>query len=95
MYAAGWNMPGYMPETDPEVFETFAEGRDYLLDTVERFADSDADVMDAIELATKWDDLIDQIKALPDEMYEWQGYDGDLTLSFWVQLTEEDASDGE
>lgn len=90
MYAVGWNMPGYIPEAEVEIFETFADSRDYLLDTVERFADSDADVLTEQELAEKWDDLIGQIRSLPDDMSEWQGYDGELSLSFWITVSEDD-----
>jgi len=29
-YVAGWNMPGYLPETDPVEFDTFTDAIDYL-----------------------------------------------------------------
>jgi len=40
-YHAGYNMPGYLPESDcATVFATFADARDSLLDDMERNADS-------------------------------------------------------
>jgi len=29
-YAAGWNMPGYMPEMEPAEFDTPEEARDFI-----------------------------------------------------------------
>jgi hypothetical protein len=40
-YVAGWNQPGYLPESEPEEFATFTEARNYLLDTVDRWLDED------------------------------------------------------
>lgn len=36
-YTAGYNMPGYMPETNPETFDTWDEAVDYIKETVEGF----------------------------------------------------------
>ena len=41
LWAAGWNMPGYLPETDPETFATLADAVSYLQETLDRFADED------------------------------------------------------
>lgn len=38
-YAAGWNMPGYMPDNEPARFETWEEARDYIADELNRAAD--------------------------------------------------------
>lgn len=32
---AGWNMPGYMPETEPAVFETFDQARNYIIEALD------------------------------------------------------------
>jgi hypothetical protein len=39
MWIAGYNNPGYMPETDPEAFETFEEAQDYLTYILDQFVD--------------------------------------------------------
>ncbi len=41
MYVAGWNMAGYLPETDPETFENLEDATAYLRETVERWLDED------------------------------------------------------
>lgn len=42
-YIVGWNMPGYMPETDPVEFDDFAEAREYLVEELDRSTDMIAD----------------------------------------------------
>jgi hypothetical protein len=39
IYSAGWNMPGYLPETDPELFEDPAEAKTYIREEIERIWD--------------------------------------------------------
>ena len=40
-YVAGWNMPGYLPETDPETFDTLEDAAEYLRETLARWLDED------------------------------------------------------
>lgn len=40
-FTAGWNQPGYLPDTEPETFATFEEAVGYLKETYERWADED------------------------------------------------------
>lgn len=54
-YLAGWNLPGYLPTTPPEEFETLQEAVEYLRQTVERWQDedweeADPDVLDSHEI---------------------------------------------
>jgi hypothetical protein len=37
-WLAGWNMPGYLPETEPVAFNTRDEALGYLADETERWA---------------------------------------------------------
>ena len=41
MFAAGWNTPGCLPETDPCYFDTAVEACRYLVDTIDRWWDDD------------------------------------------------------
>jgi hypothetical protein len=41
MFTAGWNIAGYLPETDPELFDTIDEAYAYLWETLDRWADQD------------------------------------------------------
>lgn len=40
-YVAGWNMAGYLPEVDPEVFDSLKHARAYLVETLDRWMDQD------------------------------------------------------
>jgi hypothetical protein len=35
-WTAGWNMPGYLPESEPVAFDTWAEAHAYIVGAVER-----------------------------------------------------------
>jgi hypothetical protein len=41
-WTAGWNMAGYLPEMDPQEFDTWVEARDFLLAELERWDDDEA-----------------------------------------------------
>lgn len=38
-WVAGWNMPGYLPETDPVEFERRSDAIRYLADEMDRWAE--------------------------------------------------------
>lgn len=40
-YVAGWNMAGYLPETDPETFDTLDDAIAYLRETLDEWWDQD------------------------------------------------------
>lgn len=96
-YIAGWNMPGYLPETEPEGFDTFAQAVAYLVDTVERFwdedyadADAEADVHDAREnVDDKWlpvHTALDSAAPAHDlGTSTFQEYTGDRQYVFWIE----------
>jgi len=49
-YIAGFNQPGYLPESEPEEFDTFDEAKDYLVNEMERaLDDSDEESSDDLE----------------------------------------------
>ena len=50
-YVAGWNMPGYMPDSEPEDFEEFVDARRHVLwciaqDSIEAETEEEADALD-------------------------------------------------
>jgi len=74
-WVAGWNMPGYLPEVDPEGFDTWEGAHAYIVESVERAWDSgeDADYLDShTELHA----------ATPGEPY-WVSVEGDR-VRYWV-----------
>lgn len=42
-WIAGWNMPGYMPDNEPASFESFEDAKAYIIETLKRFEDEDAE----------------------------------------------------
>jgi hypothetical protein len=38
-WAAGWNMPGYMPDSEPVAFPDWSSAQAYILDELRRAAD--------------------------------------------------------
>lgn len=45
-WIAGFNQPGYLPDSEPEEFDTFAEAAEWLEDEINRALD-DSDLPDA------------------------------------------------
>ena len=87
MYVAGWNMPGYLPETDPVIFDNETDAVRYLSDTVDRFWDDDysAYVTEASRNAVdvKWADVHSN---LPYETAPFNITNNDHSLTFWVTV---------
>ena len=92
-YIAGWNMPGYMPESEPEEFDTAREAVQYLLDTVERFWDSDADVPN-LEADARWLGIhtaLHNALTSTEDLEDFAGDTGDMSLVFWIERSEEES----
>jgi len=43
VWVAGWNMPGYLPDTDPATFADFESAKQYIVDTMLSHADDETD----------------------------------------------------
>jgi hypothetical protein len=78
-YTAGWNQPGYLPESDPEAFETLDDAAAYLVDTLARFLDEDdaPEDMQAADII-----MVDRVADYADGWY--QPVDG-APLHFWAE----------
>lgn len=88
MYVAGWNMPGYLPETDPVIFDNETDAIRYLSDAVIRFWDDDYVATDGTwdsrnDVDEKWSDLFSN---LPYETAPFNITNNDRTLTFWVTV---------
>lgn len=42
-WVAGWNMPGYMPETEAALFDDWGDACRYLSEELSRYADEEAE----------------------------------------------------
>lgn len=84
LYIAGWNMPGYLPDTDPAVFQTEDEATSYLIREIDLFWDEDYLAGDSHEVAdNRWMDIHASL------IYETAPYNvqnGDGSLTFWVAI---------
>ena len=67
-YTAGFNQPGYLPDSDPYEFDDFGEAQDYIIDELENAADiaSNADDPDAEA----------ECEAAKEEADQWRAEDG-------------------
>lgn len=80
MIIAGWNMPGYMPETDPMEFDNDTDAVEFLKDNLLLVVDGLADKYSEAEL----DAVEEQIKSLKMDDFPliFEGYaywlDGDV-----------------
>ena len=86
-YVAGWNIPGCLPEVDPETFDNETDAIRYLSDTVERFWDEDY-VIDTTwthrnEVDDKWSAVFAN---LPYETAPFNIRNNDGSLTFWVTV---------
>lgn len=99
-YVAGWNVPGFMPEMEPQVFDSAKEAVDFLSENVELFWDQDYDAsygLDTVENQTKAKLYSDE-KWLPVHTDLHNGastsealdsYTSDQSLVFWFHQVED------
>ena len=87
LYIAGWNIPGYLPESDPAIFDNETDAIRYLSDTVDRFWDEDYEAgtteENRGEADVKW---IDVYSNLPYETAPFNIRNNDGSLTFWVTV---------
>ena len=82
LYIAGWNVPGYLPESDPVIFDNETDAIRYLSDTVDRFWSEDVE-WDSEWADRKWADVYSN---LPYETAPFNIQDNDCSLTFWVTV---------
>ena len=87
LYVAGWNTPGYLPESDPVFFDNETDAINYLTDTVERFWDEDyrTDTTWTAwnQVDERWTDVFSN---LPYETAPFNITNNDHSLTFWVTI---------
>ena len=87
LYVAGWNTPGYLPESEPMIFDNETDAIRYLSDTIERFWDEDCEAETTWAQPSaadeKWGDVFSN---LPYETAPFNITNNDHTLTFWVTV---------
>lgn len=87
LYIAGWNIPGYLPESDPAIFDNETNAIRYLSDTVDRFWDEDYEADTTEENRDKADvKWLDVYSNLPYETAPFNIANNDRSLTFWVAV---------
>ena len=76
-YIAGWNQPGYLPETEPEEFDSFADAREYIAGEI----DDQVEVVD--DIGEEMDDFAQEVRDIPGDQdsFSLLGPDG---YAYWV-----------
>ena len=83
-YIAGWNIPGYLPESEPAIFDNETDAIRYLSDTVYRFWDEDYLGYESREaIDNRWMDLH---SSLTYETAPFNIQNGNGSLTFWVAI---------
>jgi len=95
-YAVGHNMPGYLPESDVEIFSTFEDAKDYLRGELISYADHVADVVGFDE--TLDDENVSGVLMAYDQVAGWTEPDTLYTsahpgLAWWIMETDEEVTD--
>jgi hypothetical protein len=89
-WTAGWNMPGYLPETEPAPFLRWHDAHRYIVETVERFWHEDAVVPGHED-----DQWLDVHTTLHHVREGWAYSVPSARLVFWVAPCPECAADAE
>ena len=79
MYIAGWNMPGYLPESEPTEFETFDDAKRSIISDMLFYADS-LDEEGATEQTHMAEDV--NLESVPFTVYAPDG------MAYWVEYHE-------
>ena len=76
-YIAGFNQPGYLPESEPEEFDSFAEAREYIAEEI----DDQVEVVD--DIGEEMDDFAQTVRDIPGDQDSFSliGPDG---YAYWV-----------
>lgn len=101
-YVVGHNLPGYLPESDPWITDSWESARDALIDDLERLADHASDLAGDLDLEAidemqeefrqtlqSIDRAQAELRALP-EGFDYLTYaDG---LAYWLSITDEEVN---
>lgn len=93
-WIAGYNMAGYMPDSEPSVFEDFDDAKEYILNTLEDYTDDEAEGNPESARIPLWRQMYENIKSI--EEGEFSFVDGGMC--FFVSQGESiltDADDAE
>lgn len=66
-WVAGFNMPGYLPDSEPSRFDTWDAARDYIVSELEREAESYQESMDDWQANADGEAAIERLNAATDE----------------------------
>lgn len=79
-WVAGWNMPGYLPENEPAMFDTWGEAHAYIVWELERAWDSGMD--------EHYLDAHTELGLVSEGEPYWVSVEGDR-VRYWVEIDRE------
>ena len=83
-WAAGWNMPGYLPDSEPAEFDNAEDAKQYIIDAVKRAEDETEDETEAETLCGFAEDInletADEFSAQCGAYVYWVREDGVMGL---------------
>lgn len=95
-WVAGWNMPGYMPDSEPARFETFEDARDYIADEMARWADEPMTATDQWLVGRDAEVAASEADALTEASKRWSAFEegehGETVgkYHFWIATVDGD-----
>ena len=88
-YVAGWNTPGYLPEMEPQEFDSAHDAVGFLCDAVHRFWDEDYDSYEDWEgVDAKWLPIHTDLHNGSSTSDSLNTYTSDNSLVFWFHPVE-------
>jgi len=72
-WVAGYNMPGYMPDNEPAVFESFDDAKSYILETLENYIDDVAEGNPESTRILDWREMYENIKTAEEGDFSFVG----------------------
>lgn len=88
-FVAGWNVPGYLPDSDPCEKDSWESCRDYLVWELERWEDTDDET--SAKTHAEYDAAIAVlIAAKPGEAFAYIIDDGRAGVCVWIESVDND-----
>lgn len=72
-WIAGYNMAGYMPDSEPSVFEDFDDAKEYILNTLEDYIDDEAEGNPESARIPLWQQMYENIKTADEGEFSFVG----------------------
>jgi hypothetical protein len=85
-FVAGWNQPGYLPDNEPEAFDSIVDAAAYLRDELERAHEAELDDEGDVQFFSteRVRDAIRRLDAVTDLDTEWSSGEALAGWVYWI-----------